>query len=610
MKHTNITLASDTNVAIVALDDLKVDPLNPRGKRGDDHVQKIADSIRKVGLIQPLNVIQRNDHIGVVAGGTRLLALQFLVKEGLSQFENVPVVFAEDEQQAKEWAAVEQTLSVAFSAYELIVAFGDIMQSRGSLQDICLAYGVTETYARKMLKIAGLPKQVLTALKNEKITIEQAQIFTLAPSAKRATAVLKELLSDDNPYHSKYLLKKAFVEHDMDGDSRVAVFVGLEAYKEAGGTVTADLFSDGSDALINDPELMNTLFVSKLEEEARRLQEEEGFKWVDIVTDDCHIYYDHFGKSFKRTDFQINERTEAEEAELEALEELEVLTCEQQARVVELEAIEEPFYSADHKALSGVAICVSYHGSLVVSQAHVAKDDWAAAIEAGAISKPEVSKTSVNVEKPKFSNALIDDLKAIRLASTQRAIHSKMELMLDLLAFQVSDESDAYFDAFNITVHHTRNEPSFEEGFVPATRTHLTGQSAEYTKLSDPKKAAKAFVKFQKKGKKIRNEILAECLAQVYDCDRLDDHISDLLSPSMRDVWTPTKVNFFKRVSTDVLKEVYAEVMGNAASAEFAKLKKGQMADDLHAKFNDENVRSTLPKEVLTRIDQWIPQGF
>ena len=61
--------------------------------------------------------------------------------------------------------------------------------------------------------------------------------------------------------------------NNLDADCRTMRFVGLDAYKEAGGTVSTNLFDD--DATVDSIDLLERLFAEKLEEEADKVQKAE-----------------------------------------------------------------------------------------------------------------------------------------------------------------------------------------------------------------------------------------------------------------------------------------------------------------------------------------------
>ena len=69
--------------------------------------------------------------------------------------------------------------------------------------------------------------------------------------------------------------------HGSDGqaDSKLARFVGLDAYEAAGGATRTDLFGD--DVYLENPELLHALAGEKLKLIEQELQA-EGWGWVEV----------------------------------------------------------------------------------------------------------------------------------------------------------------------------------------------------------------------------------------------------------------------------------------------------------------------------------------
>ncbi len=64
-----------------------------------------------------------------------------------------------------------------------------------------------------------------------------------------------------------------------EADSKLARFVGLDAYHEAGGTTQSDLFGDA--VYLENPGLLNELAAAKLDAVRQEL-EAEGWGWVEV----------------------------------------------------------------------------------------------------------------------------------------------------------------------------------------------------------------------------------------------------------------------------------------------------------------------------------------
>ena len=91
-----------------------------------------------------------------------------------------------------------------------------------------------------------------------------AACFTISDDETHSVEVLERVRG--NSWMSEYQVKQALKPDVVKATDRRAVFVGLDAYKEAGGQIGGDLFAD--ETFINDPALLDELFRAKLEAEA------------------------------------------------------------------------------------------------------------------------------------------------------------------------------------------------------------------------------------------------------------------------------------------------------------------------------------------------------
>jgi ParB family chromosome partitioning protein len=80
-----------------------------------------------------------------------------------------------------------------------------------------------------------------------------------------------------NPDTIRRLLTHALIS----ATDRKALFVGLDAYTTAGGTVQRDLFSEDRGGWITDTALLERLVAERMEREAETIRA-EGWRWVGI----------------------------------------------------------------------------------------------------------------------------------------------------------------------------------------------------------------------------------------------------------------------------------------------------------------------------------------
>ncbi len=71
-------------------------------------------------------------------------------------------------------------------------------------------------------------------------------------------------------------------ETTVRASDKRAVFVGIDAYEEAGGCVLRDLFQQDDGGWLQDPVLLDRLANEKLKSEAETIAA-EGWKWIEVA---------------------------------------------------------------------------------------------------------------------------------------------------------------------------------------------------------------------------------------------------------------------------------------------------------------------------------------
>ncbi|WP_298921109.1 ParB/RepB/Spo0J family partition protein [uncultured Roseobacter sp.] len=637
--QVNIDTAAATEVIeYVPLTDLYLSDLNPRQDVAEEGIDLLADSLVACGLIQNLAGLRDEaGKVGVVAGGRRLRALNIAVaaRPDLAQ---VPVRMAPSDLIAEEWANAENTAREELDPVDEVRAYHRMAEKALSTAKISQAFGVTEAHVRRRLALAGLPDPVLDALKTGEISMGQAKAMTVSEDEKKILEVLERA---KRGWFNEYQIKSALKPDAVDGDNRKAKFVGREAYEVSGGSITLDLFED--EVLFNNPDILDRLFAEKLEDEATRLQEAEGWAWVMTTEDSNPFWYelqrDHgFARTYRIEGVLSDEQTERYD-ELADLANgplsvnaghspagaMDVLDEDGQRELDALQEIIKGEYSDAQKSLSGILVHVSHNGSVEIMRGLVRQDDQAEAAAQGIIEDSRHSDAGKALkEKPAFSQKFVEDMTAIRLAAVQTALLEKPDYLLSLFAFAVSPASGYGNDLFGFGYNATeRNTPEIDDQFVLDPR--LGGErdedaetAFEALQIMAGQGKAGGFAAFRDAGKKLCNGEITAFLARAF---KMQDpefmaEIEAEIGADIRMIWTPSAENCFKRLKGPQLDALYLAMLDlsadSAACKSLAKSKKGEKNEALHKLFNDPEHQTALgvTAEQKARIDAWVPECF
>ena len=267
---------------------------------------------------------------------------------------------------------------------------------------------------------------------------------------------------------------------------RKALFVGLDAYTTAGGTVQRDLFSEDRGGWITDAALLERLVAERMEREAEAIQA-EGWQWVGIGQEAQatawnlrRVWPDKVALSAeddaRRSELAARHDEIAEEhhgsgddlpedvaAELDRIE----------AELAGLEAREEAWQPED-VAIGGVILTIAVDGSLRIDRGYVraedepkpepvtpAEDDEAQEGreaedrtteegESGDTVTPFRPAPEPEDKAPALSASVLAELEAHRTAGLQAALAWQPELALRVMVHALA--TDALYSRYGETV--------------------------------------------------------------------------------------------------------------------------------------------------------------
>ncbi|MBB1499127.1 ParB N-terminal domain-containing protein [Paracoccus sp. MC1862] len=623
MKRETIAPAS---IQFFSLAQLYLSDLNPRQDADPEGIDLLADSLAMIGLIQNLSgILDAEGRVGIVAGGRRLRAIaraierDATVTERHPELASIPVRIAPDEATARAWASAENAAREDLAPADEIRAYGRMKEAGADVSAIARSFGKTEAHVYRRLALAALPAPVLDALKEGQISLGMAKAFTVSQDEALTLTILAEVKGRDV---SEHRIKQALQPAAVSATDRRARFVGLDAYEAAGGSVSRDLFSET--VTLHDADLLQDLFTERLNAEAERLT--AVWKWAEVMADDYVSYSvtEKLARLYPVEGVLTEEQAERYD-ELAELANADALDEAGQAELDALDAIIKGDFTDAQRAAAGYHVYVSHSGTVQLSGPWVRAEDRAEAIEAGALTGHAAHATggdAAPAPRSPYTGALVEDMKAIRLAAIQTALLDKPDMVFDLLAFGLSLASGVSTSVFDLSPGRPMNCPSKTDCLEWSDR--LAHPPAGHEAWSRPElrveDLAQAFRDFTAAGKKARNAALVEGVARAlpYGAGNADFFalIEADSGASIRKVWTPTAENFFNRVSADTLDSLHLDLTGCDPEGRGFKAhtaqKKAEKARCMERLFSDAEYQKAwrLTAEAKARIDAWVPDCF
>ena len=375
---------------------------NVRRIKAGVSIEELADDIARRTLLQSITVRPITDADGVEtgmyeipAGGRRFRALELLVKQKrLAKTAPIPCVIRLDGI-AEEDSLAENVQRAPLHPLDQFRAFLALRERGQSEEEIAAAFFVPVSVVKQRLRLASVSPKLLEVYAEDDMTLEQLMAFTVNGDHARQEQVFERL--GQSYTKEAYVIRRMLTEGAVRASDKRALFIGLEAYEAAGGTVMRDLFEGDDGGWLDDPGLVLRLVVEKLEREAESIRA-EGWKWTEVALD--FAYGHHFGLRQLRGD-QVPLTAEQEatretlRAEYDQIEEtyadVDELPAEVERRFSEIETIlgtieNRPLvFDPAEIARAGAFVSIDGVGVLRVERGYVRPED-----ELPVVAEPEI----------------------------------------------------------------------------------------------------------------------------------------------------------------------------------------------------------------------------
>src|SRR5260370_23920389 len=253
---------TSTQPRLIAVSKLEKSPDNARRTTPKIGMEELRASLLAHGLMQNL-LVTEGDYDGVfrvIAGGRRLEAIRSLQDEcKLPDDFAVPCQVVSDEH-ALEMSLAENTVRLAMHPADEFEAFAALIEKGESAAQVAERFGVDESHVLKRMKLARVAPQLLKEYRDGGVTLECLKAFAITDDHRRQLKVFKSL--QDWQKNDPSEIRAALTEKFIEASSKLALFVGLEAYVAAGGPTRADLFGD--EVYLEKPSLLHKLAQRKL----------------------------------------------------------------------------------------------------------------------------------------------------------------------------------------------------------------------------------------------------------------------------------------------------------------------------------------------------------
>lgn len=151
----------------IEIDQIEANPNQPRREFDEEALQELANSIREIGIIQPITLRQvAEDRYQIIAGERRWRASQIAGLTAIPAY-----IRTIKDENVMEMALVENIQREDLNAIEIALAYEHLLSNSGMTQEkVSERVGKSRTAITNYLRLLKLPAQVQMALQKRKST--------------------------------------------------------------------------------------------------------------------------------------------------------------------------------------------------------------------------------------------------------------------------------------------------------------------------------------------------------------------------------------------------------------------------------------------------------
>ncbi|HCL2751035.1 TPA: ParB N-terminal domain-containing protein [Pseudomonas aeruginosa 449A] len=585
-------------------------------------IPELAASIARIGLLQNLIVILAADgeQYEVVAGDRRLTALKLLArKKRIAADYEVPCLLVADAS-ARTVSLAENVQRENMHPADQFAAFAALVKEGRPIEDIAADFGVSPLVVQRRLKLANVSPRLMADYRAGGVTLEQLMALTITDDHAAQEAAF---YGAPEWQRSPSKLRERLTEREIDAAHALVRFVGLDAYRQAGGGIRRDLFAEGdAGTYLTDTAVLETLVRDKLATLAEDVRA-EGWAWVEAVP---HLAYEE-RQAFQNAPRQRREPTTLEARRIASLQtrldkidaELEEAcqgeSSEDEAKaekleqrrdqvVGELQDAEDALqgYAPEVREVAGAIVTIDRNGEAVIHRG-LLREAEAKALRTleklrrgfgsteGEAANDEHEDADDAPKAASLSDRLAQRLSAHRTAALQIEVARHPQVALAALVHGMVQkvlQPDAYGDGLPLGVRLTVQDRL--EGMAPdwpeSSAAVALRELQQVAGVALPEDSAELFAVLLAKSQDELVRLLAVCVASTVDVvtpratpHRPGEELAQAVGLDMAAWWQPTAEGYFKHVPKAAILQAVGEYAPEHVTR-LAKLKKADIASE------------------------------
>ncbi len=187
-----ITIASNPDYQEIPLDLIDPDPKQPRKRFKQEELNELEETIKNVGLIEPIVVRKKGDRYQLISGERRFRACR------QAGFRKIPAVIKQvNDLQALEMGIIENIQREELTAIEEAKAYDYWIQESGlKPADIATRVGKDRSTVTNLIRLLKLPDEVLNLIEEKKLSAGQARPLLALGERKSIITLANKIVNE------------------------------------------------------------------------------------------------------------------------------------------------------------------------------------------------------------------------------------------------------------------------------------------------------------------------------------------------------------------------------------------------------------------------------
>lgn len=638
---TNAPIVEHGTTVFIPLNKLKKHPKNARKTpHSEASIEAKAASIAAKGILQNLVVEPEADADGAPTGfylvsigeGRRQAQMLRVKRKQIKKTEPIRCVI-DTANDAAEISLDENVTREDLHPADQYERFRELSEDRGwGAEEIAARFGVTAHVVKQRMRLGAVSPKLLQVYRDGELTLDQLMAFAITDDHAWQEHVYENLSYNRDPS----IIRRDLTKMNVAATDRCAVFVGAQAYAEAGGNIIRDLFTEDRGGFFEDPALLDRLAVEKLEGIAAEVREAEGWKWTAAYLDFPHAHgmrrvYPHSvelseedAAAYDTAQDELERlNAEWEDADIDLPPEVDTRLAELEAEIERIDA-KRHAYDAQEIARGGAFIVVAHNGETRIERGFIRTEDEAPEPEAetaedgetidgvrvnadGEIldsdkdgeggdlpeTEPEPEEEAGDAGKP-LPDSLIRDLTAHRTLGLRLALGEQPDMALIAVIHTLAAQT---FYRGGSTAHCLEISPTSNylaahaDGIEDTAAAKMLNDRHAGWAADMPRDVADLWGFVAGLDHVSLMALLAHCASLTVNAVKLPwesskrrahetaDKLATAVTLDMTAHWTPTVRSYFGRITKAHIVAAVREALGDEAAERIADKKKVEMAE-------------------------------